>query len=93
MGWELSLLEYKITDYVIKTRVCVHSCLFHLVLHSYDYNVHVEDLLPAKLCLVTLFSLECFFLQFERFRLQLAHIVNKTSCFKTKLTGNNAEAS
>ena len=25
---------------------------FHLVLRSYDYNMHVEGLLPADLCLV-----------------------------------------
>ena len=31
---------------------------FHLMLHSFDYNVHVEGLLPANLCLVTLLSLE-----------------------------------
>ena len=53
MGWggvgrELCLLEYKITDDVIKTRVSVHRYLFNLILHSYDYNMHVEDLLPAN---------------------------------------------
>ena len=32
--------------------------LFHLVLCSYDYNMHVEGLLPASLCLVNLISSE-----------------------------------
>ena len=42
---------------------------FHLMLHSYDYNVYVEDLLPANLCLVTLLrSEQCS--QFKRFCLQ-----------------------
>ena len=41
---------------------------FHLLIHSYDYNMYVEGLLPANLSLVTLLSLEqC--LQFERFHL------------------------
>ena len=51
--------------------------LVHLTLHPYDYNTHVEGLLPSKLGLVTLFSSEqC--LQFERFCLQHIQIVNKT---------------
>ena len=29
---------------------------FHLILRSYDYNIHVESLLPASLCLVTLLN-------------------------------------
>ena len=49
---------------------------------------HVEGLLPANLCLVTLLSSkQC--LQFERFRLQHVKMVNE---FKKKLIGNNAEA-
>ena len=31
---------------------------FQLILCSYDYNVHVEGLLPASLCLVTLLNME-----------------------------------
>ena len=27
---------------------------FHLILRSYDYNMHVEGLLSASVCLVTL---------------------------------------
>ena len=62
----------------------------YLILYSYD--LHSYGLLPPNLCLVTLLSLEqC--LQFERFRLQHIQVVNKTSSFKTKLIGNNAEAS
>ena len=30
----------------------------HLIFHSYDYNMHVEGLVPANLCLVTLLSSE-----------------------------------
>ena len=52
--------------------------------------MHVEGLLPANVCLVTLFSSEQS-LQFERFCLQPVQMVNKTSSFKTKLIGNNAE--
>ena len=52
--------------------------------------MHIERLLPAKMCLVTLLSSEqC--LQFERFHLQHVQMVNKTSSFKTKLTCNIAE--
>jgi len=44
----------------------------------------------ANLCLYMLLSSEqCQ--QFERFRLQCVQVVNKTSSFKTKLTGNNPE--
>ena len=65
---------------------------FHLLWCSCDYNIHVEGLLPANLWSVILLILEqC--LQFERFRLQHVQKVNKTSHFKTNLTGNNAEAS
>ena len=64
----------------------------HLILHFYDYNMDVEVLLPANLCLVTLLSSEqCS--QFERFRLQHAQMVNKTSRFKTNLNDSNAEVS
>ena len=65
---------------------------FHLILHSYDCNMHVEGLLPANVCLVTsLTSEQC--LQFERFRMQHIQVVNKRSNFKTKLIGNNANIS
>ena len=56
----------------------------------YDYHMHVEGLLHANLCLVTVLSSEqC--LQFERFRLRHVQIVNKASSFKTKFIGNSAE--
>ena len=66
---------------------------FNLLLHYDDYNIaFCEGLLPANLCLVTLISLEqCS--QFERFRLQHIQVINKTCTFKTKLIGNNPEAS
>ena len=76
------------------SRLCSEACLlkrgcqllglcFHLMVHSYDYNM-----LPI-LCLVTLLHVEqCS--QFERFRLQHVQMINKTSSFKTQLTGNNA---
>ena len=65
---------------------------FHLILRTYDYHMHVEGLLPANLCLITLLSSEqCS--QFERFCLQHVQMVNKTSRFKTKLIGNNAKGS
>ena len=45
--------------------------------------MHVEGLLLANLCLVTLISSDqCS--QFERFRLQHIQIVNKTSSFEEK---------
>ena len=59
----------------------------HLILCSYDYNMHFESLMSANLCLVTLLSLEQY-LQLERFCLQHVQMVNKRSGFKTKLTGN-----
>ena len=34
------------------------SFFLHLMLHSSNYNMHVEGLLPANLCLVTLLSSE-----------------------------------
>ena len=39
----------------------VSSYVFHLLLCSYDYNMHVEVLLPANLFLVTLVSSEQLF--------------------------------
>ena len=64
----------------------------HFTLHTYDYKIHVEGLLPANLCLVTLLSLEqCS--QSERFRLKHVQMVNKPSSFKTKLNGNNTKVS
>ena len=51
-----------------------------------------ETLCPGNLYLGTLLSSEqC--LQFERFRLRQVDIVSNTPSFKTKLIGNNAEAS
>jgi len=65
--------------------------IFHFILRSLDYTMHVEGLQPANLCLVTsLSSVQCS--QFETFRLQHDRFVNKTSSFKTTLIGNNAEA-
>ena len=62
------------------------------MLRSYDCNMQVESLLPAHLCLVTLFSSEqCS--QLERFIPQHVQMVNKTSSFITQLTGNIAETS
>ena len=60
---------------------------FHLMLRSYDDNIQ-----PANLSLVvTLLSSEqCS--QFKRFHQQHIKMVNKTSSFKTKLIGNNAQA-
>ena len=52
--------------------------------------IHVEDLLPANLCLVTVLSSEQY-PQFETFCQQHVQIVNNTFSFKTKLIGNNAE--
>ena len=42
-----------------------------ILLNLYDYNMHVEGLLPANLCLVTFLSSEQGS-QFERFYLQHA---------------------
>ena len=67
---------------------------FHLIIYSYEYNMHIGSLLPANLCLVTLLSSEqCS--QFERFRPQDVQMLNpnKSSNFKTKLTGNTVETS
>ena len=75
----------------IKARVAAPR-FFLLILHFYDYNMHIEGLLPANLCLATLLSSEqCS--QFEIFRLQHIQMANKTSNFKTKLIGNNAVVS
>ena len=62
--------------------------MFNLILCSDDYNVHVEGLLPANLCLVTLLSLEQCSV-FQKFHLQHVQMVNKTSSFKIKFIGNN----
>ena len=65
--------------------VCTHSHgFFHLRFYSYDYNMHVEGLLPDYLCLVTLLSSEQNE-QFERFCLQLIQIIKRTSSFKIKM--------
>ena len=65
------------------------SSWFFLVFSSYDNNMLFECLLSANVCLVTLLSSEQSS-RLERFRLELDH---KTSRFKTKLIGNNAEVS
>ena len=71
----------QLLDFIVKLILCL-----------YDYNMHVECLLPASSALVTLLILEqCS--QFERFHLQNVQIANKTSSFKTQLIGNNAKAS
>ena len=54
--------------------------------------MHVEVLVSASLCLVTLLSSKLRS-QFERFRLHHVQIVNETFSFITKLVSNNAEAS
>jgi len=54
--------------------------------------MHVEGLLPANLCLITLLSSE-YCSQFERFCLQHVQMIKKISRFKTKFIGNDAEAS
>ena len=42
---------------IVNARVAAHRFHFcHLILRSYDYNMYVEGLLPAKLCLVNLLS-------------------------------------
>ena len=76
------------TSITVKGRVAAPRFnIFHLCF--YDYNMHVEGLLPANLCLYTVLRMQ----QFERFHPQHVQMVNKTSNFKTKLIGNNAEAS
>ena len=89
----ISTKERNVLVYYSEAGGCHRFSLAHLTLHSYDYNTHVEGLLPAKLCLVTLFTSEqC--LPFERFLtwldLQHIQIVNKTSSFEATLTGNDA---
>ena len=60
--------------------------MFHLILRSYDYNMHVEGFLPANLCLVILLSpKQCS--QLVRFRTQHIQTVNKTPYFKTNCIG------
>ncbi len=50
--------------------------------------MHVDGLLSANLCLITLLSSEqCS--QFEIFRLQNVQMVNKASSFNTTFIGNN----
>ena len=54
--------------------------------------MHVEGLLPANSCLVTLLrSEQCS--QFERSWLEHIQMVNKTFIFKTTLIGNNRKVS
>ena len=56
---------------------------YHLILRSYDYNMHGEDLLATHLCLGTLLNQEkCS--QFERFYLHHALMI-KQSQFKNKI--------
>ena len=58
--------------------------LFYLILSRYDYDMHVDSLLPGQLCLAILFSSEqC--LQVERVCLQHVQMVNKTG------TGQNCD--
>ena len=62
---------------MLKQRVLALKLLGYIffILRSYYYNMLVEGLLPANLCLVILLSLEqCS--QFERFCLQHVQIVN-----------------
>ena len=47
----LFVFSYKLGCHVL-------GLFFGLIVHAYDYNIHVEGLLPAKMCLVTLISLE-----------------------------------
>ena len=62
----------------------VTTVMFYFLIRSCDYNMRVEGLLPANVCLVTLLSSEqCS--QCERFRLQHVQIVNRTSRLKSKL--------
>ena len=51
---------------------------------SYDYNMLVEGLLPASLCLVILLRWEQWS-QFEIFRLQHIQPLNKTASLKKAL--------
>ena len=60
--------------------------LFHLILRSYDYNMHGETLASANLCLVTLFSSEQWS-QLYRFRLLHVAMIDKTSSFKKRNDG------
>ena len=61
-------------------------------LRSCDYNMSIDGLLPAHLCLVTSSSSEqCS--QLERFFRQRVQMVNKISSFIPELTGNIAETS
>ena len=73
---------------------CLNKCMvsapkfysFRVILHSYDYNMHVEA------TLATLYSPEqCS--QFEMSHQQHVQMVNTTSSSKTTLSDNNAEAS
>ena len=78
--------------FILKYGCQLLGLIFLLILRSYDYNMQVEYLVPANLCLVTLVNLDqCS--QFERFHLQHVEMVNKTSSFKTKFIGKNAKAS
>ena len=49
------------------------------------YNLHIDDLLTANVCLVSLLNSE----QFVRFCVQHVKMVNKTSGFKANMTGTN----
>jgi len=42
--------------YLFKVGVPAPGFYFDIILLSYDYNMHIEGLLPANLCLVTLLS-------------------------------------
>ena len=62
--------------------------IFHLILRSYDYNMHIEGFLPASLSLVS-WNNVCN-LKDSRNTFQM---LNEPSSFKTKLIANNAEVS
>ena len=68
-------------------RAPVSAGFLKLMLRSYDYNMHVEGLLPANLCLVTLLSWGKR-LQFKSVHLQHIQTVNKTSSLLSHVTSH-----
>ena len=68
--------------------------IYYLVLHSYNYLIYIKGLLPAKLYLVTLLTLEYMFAPRNNVR-NLKDSTHNTfkSSFKTKLIGNQCEQS
>ena len=65
-----SLVLLQLSQSILRRKCQLVRFIFiYLILRSYDLNMHVEGLLPANLCLVTLWtSGQCS--QFERFHLQ-----------------------